>query len=552
MREIKQLVTNRRFRRIVLMFFGFFLQYWWLGKIKRFIKKEKMDQKYRETYIEQANKFTRTAMELGGLIIKLGQFVSTRVDILPKEFTDILSRLQDSVAPVPTGDIVSTLEKELSCPVDGLFEDFIHEPIAAASLGQVHKAVLKSGEQVAVKVMRPGIKEIVSLDLSALKLLITFARRSTKISKFVDLEDVYQEFEEVISEELDYRKEAQNAETFRGYFRDFPGVTVPAVFEKFTTRSVLVMEFIDGVKINELDKLDGSKIHLKKLASILYMSYLKQLMEDGFFHADPHPGNLLVKQDGTLAFIDFGMVGRISEDTKNNMIGLALSIYLKDAGGIVEALNDLGFLRKQFEKAALVKNVNVLLSGFSNGKFSLENFQNEEVLEELREFLYQQPFQIPSRTTFLGKAIISVYSICQVLDNHFDIVSLTKPYVEGIMGGKANPVNEKVLDQIKDSVLKVIPAVRKAAHVMEQMESGEIKVAIPRTFEMKWAEQQDRQTRKIVVAIFGTGLLLSGSQIFTHNNQAGISLMIIGGIITLLQAVKGGNGRIHRRRRHPF
>ncbi|NHC41857.1 AarF/ABC1/UbiB kinase family protein [Bacillus sp. MM2020_1] len=551
MREMLRLLFNKRFRKTFFMFIGFFIQFWWLGKTKRFSHKDKVTRKYKVLYTSQAKKFARIAVEMGGLIIKLGQFVSSRVDILPKEYTDILSELQDSVAPVDSEIAIKRIEEEMSGKVSKLFNSFTQAPVAAASLGQVHKAVLITGEHVAVKVMRPGIEATVTLDLATLKILIAFARRFTKVGKFVDLKDVYQEFEEVITDELDYIKEAKNIEVFQDSFRDFPGVTTPKVYWDLTTSKVLVMEFIEGVKINEIEKLDGASINKKKLASILYLSYLKQLMEDGFFHADPHPGNLLVKKDGTLCYIDFGMVGHISNDMKENMVKLAMSIYLKDASGIVEAFHDLGFLRKKADKSALTKNVKVILTGFSEDGFKVDMINNEGFLEELREFLYEQPFQIPSRTTFLGKAMMTVFSICNGLDKDFDLIKNTKPYVEDILSSEAfNPAKETVLDQVKNTFLKVIPTSRKVFNLIDQLESGEIRIQPSKSFEKKLIGQQAYQTRKMVMAIFGTGLLIAGSQILTANQLAGILMMCGGGLITLAQAGRGSDGK-RRRRPHP-
>jgi predicted unusual protein kinase regulating ubiquinone biosynthesis (AarF/ABC1/UbiB family) len=552
MSEMTRLLFNKRFRTTFFMFIGFFLQFWWLAKRKRFIHKEKLEKKYRETYTSQAKKFTKTAVELGGLIIKLGQFVSSRVDILPKEYTDILSELQDSVAPVKSEIAIKRIEEELSGSITTIFGSFTKEPVAAASLGQVHKAVLKSGEQVAVKVMRPGIEATVKLDLKTLRVLIAFARKFTKVSKFVDLKDVYNEFEEVITEELDYMKEAKNIERFRDSFKEFPGVTVPDVHWDHTTKKVLVMEFIDGVKINEISKLDEQKINKSKLASILYLSYLKQLLEDGFFHADPHPGNLLVKQDGTIAYIDFGMVGYISDTMKENMIKLAMSIYLKDAGGMVEAFANLGFLRKKADKKVLTKNVKVILKGFSEDGFDLNKINNEGFLEELREFLYEQPFQLPSNTTFLGKAIMSVFSICNGLDKDFDIVSSTKPYVEDIMQSEEeNSAKDTVIDQVKDTFMKFIPTSRKVFTLIDQLESGELRLDPSKSFEKRMMEQQAYQTRKIVLAVLGVGLLVSGAQLLDEPNYYGIVMMGVGVIITLFQARRSTSRRRFHKRRHP-
>ncbi|WP_160724381.1 ABC1 kinase family protein [Bacillus sp. USDA818B3_A] len=550
MREMMRLLFNKRFRTTFIMFIGFFLQFWWLGKTKRFLHKQTAAKKYKAVYTSQANKFAKEAVDMGGLIIKLGQFVSSRVDILPKEYTDILSQLQDSVAPVPSQLAVSRIEEELSGTVTDLFADFNQEPVAAASLGQVHRAVLKTGEDVAVKVMRPGIEAIVALDLATLKVLTTLAGRFTRIGKIVDVKDVYQEFEEVITEELDYLKEARNLENFQASFCEFPGVTTPKVYSEMTTSKVLIMEFIDGVKINEMGALEDASINKKKLASILYLSYLKQLLEDGVFHADPHPGNLLVKQDGTLAYIDFGMVGTISSLMRENMVKLAMSIYLKDAFGIVEAFNDLGFLRKNADKNAMAKNVKIILSSFSDGNFNFGKVNNEKFLEDLREFLYEQPFQIPSRMTFLGKAIMTVFSICNGLDQKFDIVANTKPYVEDILeSNRTNPAKDTAMEQVKNTLFQVIPTARKLFTVVDQFESGDIRIQPSKTFERRLMNQQAVQTKKIIFALFGTGVLISGAQILAQYEKAGMIMMVGGGVLTILQA--GKKAAPKRRGAHP-
>lgn len=265
MREMMRLLFNKRFRTTFFMFVGFFIQFWWLGKTKSFLHTETASKKYKAVYTAQAARFARAAVEMGGLIIKLGQFVSSRVDILPKEYTDILSQLQDSVAPVPSELAVSRIEEELSGKIANLFTSFNQEPVAAASLGQVHRAVLKTGEDVAVKVMRPGIETIVALDLSTLKVLTSLASRFTKVGQFVDLKDVYQEFEEVITEELNYLTEGKNLEDFKESFDEFPGVSTPKVYWELTTSKVLVMEFIEGIKINEVVLKGQASINKKKL-----------------------------------------------------------------------------------------------------------------------------------------------------------------------------------------------------------------------------------------------------------------------------------------------
>ncbi|WP_251549760.1 ABC1 kinase family protein [Neobacillus muris] len=550
MRELARLMGNKRFRTIFFMFISFFIQLWWLGKTKKHLSKETAAKKAKDLYSSQARKFIRTAEELGGLIIKLGQFVSSRVDILPKEYTDILSELQDAAAPVSGELVINRLEQELSGKVTEVFAHFDETPVAAASLGQVHKAILTNGDKAAVKVMRPGIEEIVTLDLAALKVLTSLARRLTKIGKFVDLKDVYDEFEEVITDELNYLTEAKNLQRFQTSFQDFPGVAVPSVYWELTTSKVLVMEYIDGVKINEIHKLKATAVDKKKLASILFIAYLKQFLEDGFFHADPHPGNLLVKQDGTLCFIDFGMVGTVSDGMRANMVKLALDIYLKDAGGIVEALAQLGFLRKHADMSALKKSVRVILSGFSAGQFHFEEINNEAFLEGMREFLYEQPFQIPSRMTFLGKAVMTVISICNGLDSEFDVITSTKPFVEDVIASETiNPAKDTILNQAKETIVKMIPIARKMVQLVDQFESGDIRFQPSKAYERKLMMRQSRQTNKIILAIFGTGLFIAGSQILQLYHNPGLTMMTAGGVITLFQAIR--KSEVKRRRPHP-
>lgn len=550
MREIARLIRNKRFRKTSLMFFRFMLQFWWLGKTKKFMSHEKKERKYHDLYLSQANQFTALALEMGGLIIKLGQFVSSRVDILPKEYTDTLSKLQDSVSPVETRAIIDRIEEEQSKSLDNVFSIFDQIPVAAASLGQVHKATLADGTKVAVKVMRPGIEEIVTLDLATLRVLIAFARRFTKVGKFVDLKDVYEEFEDVITLELDYEKEAQHIEKFRENFVGFPGVTVPEVYGDYSTSKMLVMEFIDGLKINEINALDDAGINKHKLAKILYLSYLQQLLEDGFFHADPHPGNILVKADGTIAYIDFGMVGNISNSMKENMFKLAMSVYLKDSNGVVDSLDGLGFLRAHADKGALGKNVKVLLENFTSNGFDMKQLNNDDFLEEMRDFLYQQPFQIPSRTTFLGKAIITVFSICMGLDSKFDLISLAKPYVEDMVKSEGSNIGkDSILDEVKDTVLKILPTSKKIFSAIDQLESGELRVRPSVAFENKIMAQQDANNKKLIFAIFGMGLVIAGTKVLDYSLDIGVGLMVLGSLITLVQAMRKTQTR--RRRRAP-
>ncbi len=259
--------------------------------------------------------FRQTAIKLGALMIKLGQFLSSRADLLPEQALAVLSSLQDEVPPEPFSHVVAVIEAELGKPVEHIFSILEHKATAAASLGQVHKAVLLStGEVVAVKVQRPNIDQMVRMDLSSLKFVIKVIMRFVDTSNLIDLLGVYREFERSISQEIDFVSEAANCKRFQEMFKDDPGIYIPAVYEELTTRRVLVLEWIDGIKINDYAALAAAGIDRLEVAKRTVQAYFHQFFEEGFFHADPHPGNIFVKAGAPgngpiIEFVDFGMVG---------------------------------------------------------------------------------------------------------------------------------------------------------------------------------------------------------------------------------------------------
>src|SRR5436309_7449135 len=271
-----------------------------------------------EVLIKVLVAFRQTAIQLGGLMIKLGQFLSSRADLLPEQALAVLISLQDEVPAEPFSHVVSVIEEELGQPVEHIFSYVERKATAAASLGQVHKAVLAStGEEVAVKVQRPNIEQLVRMDLGSLKFVIRVIMRFVNTGTFVDLRGVYREFERTVYEEIDFVAEAANCKRFQEMFQDDPTIYIPAVYEQYSSRRLLVLEWIDGIKINDYAQLEAQGIDRLEIAQRTVHAYFHQFFEEGFFHADPHPGNIFVKP-GTLGkvpiieFVDFGMVGTIT------------------------------------------------------------------------------------------------------------------------------------------------------------------------------------------------------------------------------------------------
>lgn len=551
MREFMRLITNKRFRLVINLFGTFALQFWWLSKIKRLMKPEALEQRHRQLYRKQAKKFTTAALDAGGLLIKLGQFFSSRVDILPPEYTEELSQLQDAVRPVETEAIISRIEQEFSKGIHELFADFTREPIAAASFGQVHAALLPTGEEVAVKILRPGMDQIVDIDLEALKVVTTFAKRYERIANSVDLDQVYLEFKETILEELDYSKEAENAETFAKNFEADQSIAVPKIYRAYTTGRVLTMEFVRGIKINDFTALEEAGLDKDQIASNVLTSYLKQVLVDGFFHADPHPGNIWVRHDGVLLYLDFGMVGRVDPNMKTNMMELILGVLKNDPGTVVAAFDQLGFLRPHADTSTIRKSVELMLANLSGDKESLMNIDFNEFALEFRELIYSQPFQIPARTTFLGKALITITGICNGLDPEFEPVKVAKPYFKEFLEDDGTKPGQIIAKQIQKTLTHFIEVPERMNRLVNGLESGEIKLQPAKSFEERLLSQQSAMANRVVNAILSVGFLLAGTQfLLAELYHVGYGLFAIAGILLIRLWTRGNSRRVRRRRFH--
>lgn len=507
---------DKRFRKIVSLFLQFVFQLWWVNKKRRFLSEEKYQKQAKAIYRKQARLFTETATELGGLLIKLGQFFSSRVDVLPEEYTSELAKLQDAVNPVGTEEITKRIEEEYGCPITEVYTDFSREPIASASLGQVHLAEIKGHNKVAVKVLRPGIEEIIQTDFNALRFMVTFAKRYPKISVAVDLEQIYKEFLETTLEELDYIKEGRNADTFGVNFSGDSRVRVPEVYWEYTTQRVLTMEYIKGFKVNDYEALESVGLNRVTIADTIISAYVQQLLTDAFFHADPHPGNLLVEEDGTLVFLDFGMVGRIEKGMREELTAFVIALFKKDTDQMMSVFENLGFLRPHADKATLAKGLRLILANLFEDP-SLNKVNSEEFLLELRAFMYSQPFQIPARTLFLGKSLLTILGICSGLNPQLDLIKTLRPYAEELLSEADSGTESQgfaqrfILDQAKKTFGEVITLPERLNRLITGLEVGEIRIQPSKSFEWNLLQSQSEQSSRIVRAILSSGFLISGT-----------------------------------------
>ena len=377
-------------------------------------------------YRSQAIRYRQLAATLGGLPIKVGQFLSTRIDVMPKPYIDELAKLQDTVVPVPFTQIQAVLIEELG-PLDKYFSHFNPEPIGAASLAQVYAARLIDGTEVAVKILRPQIEQQIQADLRALKLLVGYLAKYSFLADRIDFWAVYTEFLETLNQELDLSVEAAHLSEFRQNFSASPQVYVPWVRPDLTRRKVLVMERINGVKITDLTQLQELEVDPNQIAEVLLNSYIKQIVDYGFFHADPHPGNLLVDKEKRLVYIDFGMMGRIKPEQKPVFLKGLSGLVRNDTEVIVTALIDLGFILPHADLATIERGVALLMEHFSSTQ--IRGLSTQEALwlmEEMSAFIWEQPIQVPANFTFLGRAVGIILGLLETLAPDLNILDLIR------------------------------------------------------------------------------------------------------------------------------
>jgi predicted unusual protein kinase regulating ubiquinone biosynthesis (AarF/ABC1/UbiB family) len=395
---------------------------WFVGK------KDESEEKHLQW---QAAWISRQLLKLGPTFIKIGQSVATRADLLPLAYVKELSKLQDSVPPFAHDEAMGIIERELGKPVSDLYAEIDAQPVAAASLGQVYRARLHSGETVAVKVQRPNLEGVINFDLAVLRGIARFMNRFPKLVRGIDWEGTINEFASTIFEEMDYVQEGHNAETFRSHFSGWREVYVPTIYWSHVSPRVLTMEFIEGVKVLDLQTLTERGVVPHDVVRLIARTYLKQLLEDGFFHADPHPGNLRVMGDGRLAFFDFGMVGRITPKMQSLMIDAFFHIVERDVKGLTQDMINLNFLLPTVDREVIRPVVEKLFSDYLNLRLGEVRFK--ELTYELADVIYEYPFRIPANFTYVMRAIMTLEGIGVTMDPNFSFFEVAKPYAKEFM-----------------------------------------------------------------------------------------------------------------------
>lgn len=365
--------------------------------------------------------------DLGPTFIKVGQALSTRPDLVRKDYLEELTQLQDQLPPFPSEQAFARIESELGRPIAEIFAQISPEPVAAASLGQVYKAQLHSGEWVAVKVQRPHLREQLSLDLYLIRWASTWLGPWLPLNLGSTLTAVVDEFGRKLFEEIDYLHEGRNCERFAEYFRDDPDVYVPRIFWAYSSRRVLTLEWIDGIKLTDVERIRAANLEVKQLVRIGVVAALKQLLEYGFFHADPHPGNLFALTDGRMAYIDFGMMDQLTEEMKEYLVDALVHLVDRDYNALIDDFIHLGFLQPDVGRQELIPALEKVLADVLTQE--VVNFNFKTATDQFSDLMYRYPFQVPSHFALVIRSLVTQEGVALSLYPQFRIVGVAYPYV---------------------------------------------------------------------------------------------------------------------------
>lgn len=432
---------------------------------------------------KRAQWLLETLVQLGPTFIKIGQALSTRADLLPLEYVRALVKLQDQVPQFPSEQAIAIVEEELGGPISQFYKEFDQEPIAAASLGQVHRAMLYSGEEVVVKVQRPGLKQLFDVDFQVLDKLVKFAKQRLRGLQNFDLEAIYQEFSTILYREIDYVQEGMNADRFRQNFEDHEYILVPKIYGDLTTRRVLTMEYMPGIKVNDRRSLEAIGINPKDINHIGICAYMKQLLQDGYFQADPHPGNMAVRSDGKLIFYDFGMMAEVQAINKNQMVQTFFAVLRKDTDQVVQTLVEMGLVEPMSDMTPVRRIVKLLLEKFTDKPVEMQAFRS--VRNELYAVFEEQPFRLPARLTFIIKALTTLDGVARDLDPQYNLLVAAKPFVKSLAttgiqnrGSGLGELARQAKSYVSYQIQKPNPAEAAIMRLEQRLEDGELEIRV--------------------------------------------------------------------------
>ncbi len=495
----------------------------WIDNIRFTIFQTKSNEKSR-VQIKRARWFTNQLIKLGSAFIKIGQLLSARPDLIPNTWIQELSKLQDQVPNFSFAQVEETIKNELGSKFHEI-DQIICNPVGSASLAQVHRATLKNGKKVVFKVQRPNLKELFIIDLGIMQQIAGLLQKNKNWSRGRNWVEIAKECRKVLMKELDFNCEAQYAARFRQQFLNDENVEVPEVIWDMSSEKVLCLSYLEGIKISDLEKLQSQEIDLPKIAEIGAISYLKQLVNYGFFHADPHPGNLAVSNEGKLIFYDFGMMGNISNNLQTRLGGMVKAAALRDASSLVSQLQQAGLISKDIDVGPVRRLVRLMLKEALTPPFSPNII--EKLSGDLYELVYETPFQLPVDLIFVMRALSTFEGVGRMLDPGFNLVSVTKPYLIELMTSNNQTPNDLINQfgrQVGELGSKAVGIPKRIDESLERLEQGDLQLQIR-------MGESDRQFKKMFTAqkTLGHSILIGSlsiaSALLVTNKQNNFALL---------------------------
>jgi len=551
-------MLKARYRQILAFFSGVLMHLLWWEIILPGVGFRAYSDKTRNRRLRRiATRYHQLAVQLGGVLIKVGQWFSARLDILPMEVTEELSKLQDEVQPEDFIDIRQVVESEFEQSLEMVFETFDPQPIAAASIGQVHCAKLRLNPVdeawslrplVVVKVQRPNIENIIATDLAALQWVARRVQLYRPIRRRADVPALLREFSQTLYEEIDYLNEGKNAEIFAENFARVEDVRIPAVHWSSTTRRVLTLEDVQEIKITDYAAIEAAGISRKQVAQRLFDIYMKQVFEDRFFHADPHPGNLFILPqpqgavEGTtgfkIVFVDFGMAGHITDNIVSGLRELVIAVAQRDPVRVVKAYQIMDVLLPNADLELIAKaNQRAFEHFWGKTTTELMAMSQEEALEfvdEFRDLLFSNPFQLPDNMILLGRCLTILNGICTGLDPDFNVWHCVLPWANKLLSEEARDQWKIWLGETVDILRTVVALPRRAETLIERMEKGRLEMRSP---ELNFRLQRiEKSIDRLGAVIVFTVLLLAGVQMYLSGAVLPAGGLALAALIALLVA----------------
>jgi len=478
--------------------------------------------------------------ELGPTFVKLGQILSTRPDLIPPDYIEELQKLQDKVPPFAYDQVEQIIKRELGADISKIFKSFEQKAFAAASLGQVHQAILEDGDKAVVKVQRPDIEKTIETDLDILFHIARLTEKHIPASRLYDPVGIVEEFAKAIRLELDYGTEGRNAERFRKNFEDDETIYTPKIYWKFSSKRILTMELIQGIKINSIEELDKAGYDRKKIAENGAKAFMKQILIDGFFHADPHPGNMLVMKDEIIGFMDFGMMGRLDEEIKEKGVDLFIAILERKPDKIINEMLNLGITSQEIDTRSLKIDIKEMLDQYYDK--SLKEIKLGELINQLVNIAIKYHIRIPAEFALLGKSLLTIEGIGLELDPDFNLAEIAKPYAKDVILERKSPQRLilKLLNDLAELYNLIILIPGQLSNTLKKMEEGVFKLEFQHRGLENLISALDRSTNRLSYSLILAAIIIGSSLIIqTDKGPHFMGFPVIGVLGFLISGVLG-------------